>query len=164
MTTNLDLARVVASHVQIEAIALRAATVRSGVNPMATPDTLTLSQSHRASYKREGSSPRLEVVLDFQFVAMEEAAGASPHEAVKLDATYAIYYALPEGQEYPAESLKAFAWLNGAYNAWPYWRELVQTVTGRVGLGSISIPVYRPQVVTVQDDQLQLPEGSKQTT
>jgi hypothetical protein len=160
MTTNLDLAKVVAAHVQIGTVALRKATVASAINPAAPPTELTLTQSHRATYKREGTSARLEVALDFHFLAVEERASESAVEAIKLEATYVLLYVVPEGQEYPDECLSAFAWLNGSYNVWPYWRELVQTVAGRVGLGSITIPVYRPKVVKLPaEKQLELAEG-----
>jgi hypothetical protein len=41
------------------------------------------------------------------------------------------------------ENLQAFAQLNGVYIAWPYWREFVQTMVGRMGLPRLVIPVFR---------------------
>lgn len=37
----------------------------------------------------------------------------------------------------------AFAKINGTYNAWPYFRETVQSIVGRMGLPPVVVPVYR---------------------
>jgi len=36
-----------------------------------------------------------------------------------------------------------FAKLNGIHNAWPYFRELVQSTTGRMGIPPFTLPSYR---------------------
>lgn len=48
----------------------------------------------------------------------------------------------PEGDERNTY-LGAFANVNGIYNVWPYFRELVQSVTSRMGLPPLVLPVYR---------------------
>jgi hypothetical protein len=37
----------------------------------------------------------------------------------------------------------AFATINEVFNAWPCWREYVQNVVARMGLPSITVPVFR---------------------
>ncbi len=50
----------------------------------------------------------------------------------------------PEGDDLQRH-LKAFANVNGTYNVWPYFRELVQSMASRVGMPPIVVPVYRVQ-------------------
>lgn len=154
VTTNLELAKVVAKHVQIRSIALRSARVESEIDPLAPPKELQPSQGYRARYERLGEhNEQLRVVMEFEFHAQRLGEDEAPHDGVvHLAATYVLDYSLPENLELSANALEQFAILNGAYNAWPYWRELVQTVTGRVGLVAITVPVYRPKVMNVEDN------------
>jgi preprotein translocase subunit SecB len=39
--------------------------------------------------------------------------------------------------------LDAFAKTNAVFNAWPYWREFVQSTTVRMGLPPLVTPVFR---------------------
>jgi hypothetical protein len=166
VTTNLELARSVAMHVQLFTIALRKANVVSLINPFDQIPELAFNQQHRASYVRSDSDPeRLEVVLDFGFRALDERDAEAPSEVVKLQATFALQYMLPRDMSFEAEALRQFAWLNGAYNAWPYWREFVQSVTGRIGLNGLTPPVFRPKVEQIPDSNRQNdPEGSSDGT
>lgn len=88
----------------------------------------------------------LYVEVDFGFEA-GVAEGEEPSEAiVECNATFRLLYSLKPEAEFDDEALEHFAAMNGAYNAWPYWRELVQSVSGRVGLSGIVMPVFRPEV------------------
>jgi hypothetical protein len=60
-----------------------------------------------------------------------------------IGVTLRLTYGLPAGFEATDEELKAFAGLNGTFNAWPYFREFVQTASARMGLPPIMIPVLR---------------------
>jgi hypothetical protein len=48
----------------------------------------------------------------------------------------------PTGEELQ-EHLAAFAKVNGIYNVWPYFRELVQSMGSRLGLPPVVLPVFR---------------------
>jgi hypothetical protein len=148
MSTNLDRAGIVARRVQLESVVLGRATVVSGVDPLAPPPVLRVDQGYRASYELPDGHPgRLVVRVDFQFsAAPQEAPGPEGGDLVTLHAEFLLVYTLADAAEQPADALEHFAELNGPYNAWPYWRELVQTVTGRVGLSAIVVPVFRPPV------------------
>jgi hypothetical protein len=63
---------------------------------------------------------------------------------VSIKATFVLFYAVDSFDGIEDEHLKAFSGTNGVFNAWPYWRELVQNVTGRMGLTiPIVVPVLR---------------------
>ena len=141
-STPLKRAAVVSRSVQIEQVALQSASLRSGIDPLAIPEELTLSQSHRARYDLPEKHPnKIFVFVDFECVATSTAPTESP--PLSLSATYALVYEHPDVTRLPADALEAFARLNGVYNAWPYWRELIQTASSRAGLGMIVIPVFR---------------------
>jgi hypothetical protein len=139
----LQQAGIVSRSVQIEQVSLKAAAVRSGIDPLVVPEKLTLSQTHRARYELPENHPnKIFVFVDFEC----SAASTTPSETPPLgiSATYVVVYGHPDVSTLPTEALEAFAQLNGVYNTWPYWRELIQTASGRAGLSAIVIPVFRP--------------------
>jgi preprotein translocase subunit SecB len=56
---------------------------------------------------------------------------------------YELEYRLPDDFKASRADLAAFAKVNGVFNAWPYFREIVQAATLRMGLPPIVLPVYR---------------------
>lgn len=62
---------------------------------------------------------------------------------VLVTAEFELLYKLPEEFEATDEELEAFASLNGVFNAWPYFREFVQSMITRMGLPVITIPLFR---------------------
>lgn len=53
----------------------------------------------------------------------------------------------PTGKAFD-KHLTAFANLNGVFNAWPYFREYVQTTTTRMGITPYYLPMYK-----IEDDK-----------
>lgn len=80
----------------------------------------------------------LDVRLDFN-VSFGEKPGIS------LLCSYIIEYGLDSPP--PVDSrdalLSAFAKVNGAYNVWPYLREIVQTTCSRMSVPSPVLPIFR---------------------
>lgn len=146
MTTNLQLARKIAKHVQIENVVLRKAEVQAYFEPNSLPPELSLVHGFRSHYeiRRTEHAQMLSVIVDFQFEAREVNADASGEVVADLSATFHLLYKLPLTVEEEESCFEQFAIENGVYNAWPYWRELVQTSTGRIGLPGVVLPVFRP--------------------
>ncbi len=42
------------------------------------------------------------------------------------------------------EEIDEFAQFNVPYTVWPYWRELVQSLTVRMGLPPLTLPLLKP--------------------
>jgi hypothetical protein len=163
MTTNLDLARPVSAQVEIRSINLQEASVKSRIDPRApVPDEIYLRQAYRASHDVGEGESDIAVYVDLLFEAFP---GTAPDEdldvaeelerteaaLVSLDARYTLVYSVPSGSDFEPDALDAFAELNGTYNVWPYWRELVQTVTGRVGMASVVVPVLKLPVREIDE-------------
>jgi hypothetical protein len=159
----MERAAVVSRHVELQAIALKSATVKCNADPTSPPIDLVVDQGHRARSELSNDHPdRLVVYVDLRFGAGLPKAQVEPGlesevegQIASLNATYQLHYDLKDASAYPPDALQYFAELNGVYNAWPYWRELVQTVSGRVGLGSFIMPVFRPEVKVIEtvDDE-----------
>jgi hypothetical protein len=64
-------------------------------------------------------------------------------EALKISATLILLYSIAKPEVLNPERLKLFGELNGAYNAWPYWREFVQSTGARMGLPQLIVPTFR---------------------
>ena len=63
---------------------------------------------------------------------------------LSVSATFVLVYSLDSFEGISQRDLEAFSVTNGVFNAWPYWREFVQSTTSRMGMpGSITMPVYR---------------------
>lgn len=75
----------------------------------------------------------LQVALYFSFVTKPE--------AFNLTAVFALNYQL-RGSVEEADA-EAFARVNAVFNAWPYWRELVQSTISRMGFPAPLIPLLR---------------------
>ena len=152
MTTNLDRARLISERVQLQSVLLAQASVDARVDPAAAPNNLEVQQEHRASFaKSELGKGRVDVRVEFSFRVRPQGATLESDLLLNFKATFLLLYSVPERDSLPDDAFQHFADLNGAYNAWPYWRELVQSVTGRVGLAGFVLPVYRPKVVPVTD-------------
>lgn len=66
---------------------------------------------------------------------------------VRCSGKYVLLYSFnviggPPPEE-KAAFFKAFANINAVFNAWPFFRELVHSTLGRMGLQPIALPVYR---------------------
>lgn len=48
---------------------------------------------------------------------------------------------IDESVEASSTDVVAFANFNATFNAWPYWREFVQSMAGRMGLSGVVVPV-----------------------
>lgn len=60
-----------------------------------------------------------------------------------IDATFILSYSISSCDGLNDIEFNNFAQLNGIYNAWPYWREFVQSITSRMGLPTLTVPVFR---------------------
>ena len=66
-------------------------------------------------------------------------------KVAQVTAKYLADYRLNEhkGLEFTEKQFAAFAKYNGVFNAWPYWREFVQSMTARLNLPPLTLPVFR---------------------
>ena len=81
------------------------------------------------------------VIAKFHF---EASVGKKTQEPVlTIGASFVLTYQIDSFAGLTQEGFEQFANLNGIYNAWPYWREFVQNIIGRMGLPPLTMPVFR---------------------
>ncbi len=71
------------------------------------------------------------------------ASGASAEPHLAVSAVFEIKYRVPQGARFSAHELEAFADTNAIFNVWPFWREYIQSVTGRMDLPAVVLPLFR---------------------
>ena len=143
----VDLSRIV-SVVQIEDVRLREGFCRSGVRPSEIAETIRARTSLNAAVVKEpGDGESLLIEATFSL----EVRSDNEEEALQAEVrgTFELAYKIPEDESFSPAELKAFADFNAVFNAWPYWRELVQTSLARMSLPGLTVPVFR---VTPRDN------------
>jgi hypothetical protein len=161
VTTNLDLAKQVADHVALQSVTLKSAAIDTALDPLALPAQVGMTQGYRSSFDRFPTEGRekLVVTVDFKFNAKE--GDDAPSDLVALSASFSLIYWLEPDVSIDDRCFRHFAELNGPYNAWPYWRELVQSVTGRVGMAGVTIPVFRVSSAVIDDQPAEEPSKAE---
>ena len=125
----------------------------------------TLSMKRHAEGKLDEKASRVFVMVDFSldvFVSGED----SSNPFATLVATFLLVYCIKDYEGITQECIDQFAETNGVYNAWPYWREFIQSTGARMSLPNLTVPVLRlgkpvlsPSAVT----STKVPEATSKT-
>jgi hypothetical protein len=91
----------------------------------------------------------LELAVGEREATEQAVAGKSP---VSLRIEYELTYQVPADLVVKRVELNAFAKVNGVFNAWPYFREIVQSTMQRMDLPPVILPVYRVPQAKPQAD------------
>lgn len=151
MPTNLERASLVSRSVQIETVTLTRVAMNTDLVEEPSNAPLRLSQRYRARYEFPPSDSNTVLVrVDLRFEAHSTSDGEPDHRVADIEAEFLVVYRTNATSPFPTDALRHFARLNGTYNAWPYWRELVQNMTTRAGMSGITVPVFRPRVQEVE--------------
>jgi hypothetical protein len=106
--------------------------------------------SHGAQVSEDGAT----VVATCSFIAVY-VPGADPEHgdfpelsddrppAVDVEATFELVYDIGDPSALEAGDIDHFALVNASFNAWPYWRELAQNATMRMGLTPLVVGTYK---------------------
>lgn len=136
---KLELASLVAECVEIHNIAQVSFSASLGSLRDDLPDQIELSVNVETSFNRADKT--IFVRTRFRFAARYD---ATEQDAVCIQACYLLHYSVPTFEGIRKPNVVAFGELNGVHNAWPYWREFVQSATTRLGLAPLTLPVQRP--------------------
>ena len=139
--SEMALAIAVSPRVQIKCIRLIETSAKRLPVEMDLPTDVAITvdvQSKFDSQKRE-----IGVRIQFGLTGRhkERTTGSPP---LVIQARFWLAYALESSEGLKPGHISAFGNLNGVYNAWPYWREYVQSVVTRMGLPPLPVPVFRP--------------------
>jgi preprotein translocase subunit SecB len=140
MSQDLEKARSLISVVQLESVRLVQASARAGIRtPEEAPDVKIF-----LDYSATGS--KADDHRFFVLASIEVAVAATPDDknpAILVKAKFELSYRVPEDFKISKQEIVSFANVNGIYNAWPYFREFVQSSTARMDLPGVVLPVFR---------------------
>ena len=145
----IDLSNIV-SVVQIESVRIREASFRSAVRPSGIAEEVRVKVSRKTAVVPEpGEDGAICIEAAFGFEVSDREQDALQAE---VHGTFELSYRVPSDAKFSAEELKAFADFNAVFNAWPYWRELVQTSLARMSLPVLTVPVFRLSPPKAEED------------
>jgi len=128
--------------VQIIDIRLVEASVATSVrsaNEAGEVDLTIRSSADVKEYNKDTGMFWVLVKIKTQLIQREPKKGT----AVFVNVAFEIKYGLPKELEVSQEQLNTFAKFNGVFNAWPYWREFVQSMVARMNLPTLTLPMFR---------------------
>jgi hypothetical protein len=151
MTTDIPAASIqelakraseIAKNTHLVAINVRRLAAELKAEGVGFEDEVRLCSQHSVEHRFvPGDEPRLTVLAHFH---VKVKATDSEHDLFELNATFVLDYLLNRG--IPEEAVKnfdAFARTNSMVHVWPYYRELVQSTTWRMGLPPLPLPLFR---------------------
>jgi hypothetical protein len=170
----LALTAVVASRVQIEGIRLAGCKTTSAPPVPGTP--LRAFFGFQVETSADRGAGRIAVSAFFTVGAEAADGSGSPlvreflslHGAPRAGATggsdwpslpfltgveFHLSYRIDSFEGISDDHLDAFGKMNGIYNAWPYLREYVQSMTTRVGLPALTLPVLTGEAIQRMHEQ-----------
>lgn len=140
--SEYDLAIAVSDKVELTDVRLISCDCQQ--RPMDRDRILVFDIAQEVEVKSHSDSEESYVIasVTFHFKAFGEDAD-NEDECVKMDATFMLLYKATTLEGLQEENFRQFGELNAIYNAWPYWREFIQAMVGRMELPSLTIPVFR---------------------
>jgi preprotein translocase subunit SecB len=82
-------------------------------------------------------------IFSFAGTPVDENETKSEQQVVSIKAEYLLVYSLPNKTDLSKEELENFCSINAMYNAWPYWREFIQTLSNKMGLPPMTLPLLK---------------------
>lgn len=129
-----------APFVELEQVALLACSANSTLDPRGLPEQApTLSLSQQCSGVLQAGN-RIQVTAHAVFSGHIDGI-----EVLSIQASYGVYYRLPDQLKPSEKDVQEFAEQNGMFNAWPYLRELLGNLSAKMGLPLPPLPLLRVQ-------------------
>lgn len=152
--TNVSAAGKVARVVELDEIRLSSLKLDTHLN-LEPPSEFGISQQMKHSFIVGDSKKGLVVDLGYRLTL------ESPLEQrldpafpdLEIEAHFCAFYRLKDTTDLSDVDFDCFAELNGTLNTYPYWRELVQSVCARAGLGGITMPVWRASTKVIEKEE-----------
>lgn len=152
-SSPFELAAQVAEHVQIVDVQVLESRSRQNSFAMIQDLPSALNSIKSVAHRIEKASSLLFVEASFELrlfqqnkkrpTAPGEAKPSDSAAMVEIDCTLLLVYRVSTPETVQEPQLKAFAEVNGIYNAYPYWREFAQSMAARMGVPGLVVPVFR---------------------
>ena len=129
--------------VQLEDVRLKESGAKTRVRDLTTVKNPTISMSHGAKVIQRFEDGFIVGAQLTARVDSGDAANPATDAPVQIMVAFALAYRLSDAPTYSDAVLDEFAQTNAVFNAWPYWREYVQTTSARMNLPPMILPVFR---------------------
>jgi hypothetical protein len=113
------------------------------------PVTLSAKTSTVVRDRQKDGTFFILTIIEAQLTPKDE----EENSVFTVRAGFELRYQLPSDFAASVSELATFARLNGVYNAWPYWRELIQNTLARMNLPPVTLPLLRMGQRIVQADE-----------
>lgn len=138
----LTMATAVGPRASIRDVRLTELSVQ--LNEANDAQTPALRWSRAFGFRRLDEMPgHVDVQISFKMEMFYESKESPKEPAASIECTYSLIYEVTEIAGLDDEHLKAFAQVNGFFNAWPFWREICSTMATRMGIGRFIVPTLR---------------------
>ncbi len=136
---NLDMKAVarVAQKATLQEIYLVDAKVNRDPRVMPT-ETLTVKYKY-SSKILPSEKDTVPILCKFGVAAFSKK--APDNIVMNIEASFCISYVLKPLSDFNSNDIEHFSKINPIYNLWSYWREFVQSITTRMGLSVLTIPL-----------------------
>ena len=142
---TIDLSRVatLSRVVNLDSVCWREIACKRFIEQSLMPEETVLSGGFSASSLRDTEDNQVVVIVEFAFSA--DTNSDEKQRIAEIKAKLSLRYSIATGsvKDFDQDLVQDFAETNGVYNAWPYWRELIQSTASRIGLHGIVLPVFR---------------------
>lgn len=139
---NLESAVKVAKRVDLQSIKLLACDCKQ--KPECPPGKKDFDTEKTFRFEVDKEQNIIGVFIRFVLNAFGEGVEQKRENSfLNIEATFLLLYSIKSVEGLDDVSFSSFAELNGTYNAWPYWREFVQSITSRMELPTLTVPVFR---------------------
>jgi len=135
----MDVSVGVAPWTHIKEVRLVNSSVRSQYQQPSAPTDVKYSIGARTDVDRETKQLIVHALLMSCAVGEQEPECAK--EILRIESEFLLTYDTNLPREITDAEADAFGKMNGIHNAWPYWREYVQSTTARLGFPPLTLPL-----------------------
>ena len=144
VVTVEEMQRLVAA-ASLVTIVLKSSECQAFVYPtLVDPAKCSVDTNISSRFEKTQDEKGIFSFLDFTLtsVSSESAEGKTPQLLFQVKATFVAVYGLPV-TEFSKEAMESFVNTNAVFHAFPYFREFAQSMTSRLGVPPITLPLYR---------------------
>ena len=143
MSKATDALRALIAEVEIEGVRLVEATAETKARSPSDTGAVKLLTDQKAEISEQRDDGTFFVAVTMRATLAPGETEAEKKPLVSITTSFELQYRVSKDFPVNAETLATFAETNGIYNAWPYWREFVQSMVARMGLPPVMLPVLR---------------------
>ncbi len=148
LALGLELASQVSPRVEIEQVSLVESVTRQRLIDKRLPPNIWFGSATKTEVQKldGGEQPTWRIVVLVRFELVGKYPDLEPEEErIRIEASFRLTYRLDSIEGLDEENFRAFGELNGIYNAFPFWREYLQSTTARMGLPPLIAPLFKPR-------------------